>query len=58
MAAVRTIVPASRLLFGTDHPFSVGEIDRRSARTPRFSRPMKCARSNVQNAEALCNLVN
>ena len=38
MAAVRTIAPVSRLLFGTDHPFLHGEIDRRSDRTPRLHR--------------------
>ena len=57
MAAVRTIVPASRLLFGTDHPFlsaksTVDQLGRLDF-TPDEMRAIECS-----NAEALCNLVN
>ena len=57
MAAVRTILPTSRMLFGTDHPFlsAKSTIDQlgRLGFTPDEMRAIECS-----NAEALCNLVN
>jgi 6-methylsalicylate decarboxylase len=57
MAAVRTILPTSRMLFGTDHPFlsAKSTIDQlgRLGFTPDEMRAIECT-----NAEALCNLVN
>jgi predicted TIM-barrel fold metal-dependent hydrolase len=55
MAAVRTIAPASRLLFGTDHPFlqaktTLDQIGRLGF-TPVELRQIECT-----NAEMLCHL--
>jgi 6-methylsalicylate decarboxylase len=57
MAAARAVVPASRLLFGTDHPFLKAKSTIEQLGQLGFT-PDELGAIEGKNAEAICRLVN